>query len=133
MDRRIFKNSFIAFNRSKRIQQQFSTNRIKIGLLEPDIQPAKAVARRHYAGPMKSRDVIGLLSVTISLVTLSVVLCLRKYICKTHKKFQVLSYHSDVVRGGCLSYIAPSVTFRRLCITPSPENYNFFTFERYHS
>ena len=132
MNLQIFKNSFIAFNKTKRIQLQFATNRIKIGLLEPEIEPAKAVARRHYAGPMKSRDVIGLLSVTISLVTLSVVLCLRMYICKTHKKFQVLSYHTDVVRGGYLSYIAPSVTVRPLCIIPSPVKLNFFTFESFH-
>ena len=34
-----------------------------------EIQPAKG-ALRHYAGPMMSRDVIGLPPVTISLVTL---------------------------------------------------------------
>ena len=27
---------------------------------------------------------------------------------KTHKKFRALNYHRDVVRGGCLSYMAPS-------------------------
>ena len=51
------------------IQLQFATNIIKIGPLEPEIQPAKG-ARRHYAGPMTSRDVISLPPVTISLVTL---------------------------------------------------------------
>ena len=44
----------------------FTTNRIKIGLLEPEIQPVKG-ARRHYAGSMTSRNVIGLPPVTISL------------------------------------------------------------------
>ena len=38
-------------------------------LQQTKIQPAKGV-RRHYAGPMTSRDVIGLPPVTISLVTL---------------------------------------------------------------
>ena len=51
------------------IQLQFATTRIKIGPLEPEIQPAKGV-RRYYAGPMTSRDVISLPLVTISLVTL---------------------------------------------------------------
>ena len=51
------------------IKLQFATNRIKIDLLEQEIQPAKG-ARRHYAGPMTSRDVIGLPPKTISLVTL---------------------------------------------------------------
>ena len=45
---------------------QFATNRIKIGPLEPEIQPAK-VELRHYAGTMTSRDVIVLPPVTISL------------------------------------------------------------------
>ena len=52
-----------------RFQLQFSTNRIKIGPLEPEIQPEKC-ALRHYAGPMTSHDFIGLPPVTISLVTL---------------------------------------------------------------
>ena len=60
---------FIALNEFRRIQLQFATNRIKKGPLEPEIQPAK-FARRHYAGPMTSRDVIGLPPVTISLVIL---------------------------------------------------------------
>ena len=47
---------------------QFATNRIKIGLLETEIQPAKG-ALRHYAGPMTSRDVIGV-SKTIPFATL---------------------------------------------------------------
>ena len=51
------------------IQLQFATNRIKVGQLKPEMQPAKC-ARRHYAEPMTSRDVIGLPPVTISLVTL---------------------------------------------------------------
>ena len=51
------------------IQLQFSTSIIKIGPLEPEIQPAKG-ARRHYSEPMTSRDVISLPPVTISLVTL---------------------------------------------------------------
>ena len=45
---------------------QFATNRIKIGPLEPEIQPAKGELR-HYAGTMTSRDVIVLPPVTISL------------------------------------------------------------------
>ena len=32
---------FIAINESRRIQLQFATNRIKIGPLEPEIQPPK--------------------------------------------------------------------------------------------
>ena len=65
----MFKIGFTALNESRRIQLQFATKRIKIGPLEPEIQPAKC-ARRHYAGPMTSRDVIGLPPVTISLSTL---------------------------------------------------------------
>ena len=64
-----FKIDFMSLNDSKRIQLQFATNRIKIGPLEPEIQPAKG-ARRHYTRPRTSRDVIGLSQVLISLVTL---------------------------------------------------------------
>ena len=46
----------IPLNEYRRIQLQFATNKIKIGQLEPEIQPAKSVWR-HYAGPMASRDV----------------------------------------------------------------------------
>ena len=63
------KIDFIALNQSRRIQLQFSTNRIKIAPLEPEIQHSK-VARRHYALSKTSRDVIGLPPVTISLVIL---------------------------------------------------------------
>ena len=38
---RVFKIDFIALNESIRIQLQFATNRIKIGPLEPQIQPHK--------------------------------------------------------------------------------------------
>ena len=38
---RMFKIDFIALNESKKIQLQFATNRIKIGLLETEMQPAK--------------------------------------------------------------------------------------------
>ena len=65
----MFMIDFIALNESRRIQLQFVTNRIKIGPLEPEIQPAKC-ARRHYAEPMMSRDVKDLPPVTISLVTI---------------------------------------------------------------
>ena len=58
----------IALNESI-IRLRFAINRIKISLLEPEIQPAKG-ARSHYAGPMTSRDVISLQPATISLVTL---------------------------------------------------------------
>ena len=44
---RMFKIDFIALNQSKMIQLQFATSRIKIGPLEPEIQPAKG-ARNHY-------------------------------------------------------------------------------------
>ena len=54
---RVFKIDFIALSESKKIQLQFAINRIKIGPLEPEIQPAKG-ARRHYAGPITSSDVI---------------------------------------------------------------------------
>ena len=53
----------------KGFSYNFSTNRIKFGSLVPEIQPDKG-ALRHYAGPMTSRDVIGMQPVTISLVTL---------------------------------------------------------------
>ena len=57
---KIFKIYFIALNEFKKnIQLQFATNRIKISPLEQEIQPPKD-ARRHYAGPMTSRDVIGM-------------------------------------------------------------------------
>ena len=65
----MFKIDFMSLNDSRRIQLQFATNRIKIGPLEPEIQPAKG-ARSHYTRPMTSRDVIGLSQVLISLVTL---------------------------------------------------------------
>ena len=65
----MFEIDFIASNQSRTIQLQFATNRIKIGLLEPEIQLAKG-EQRHYAGPMTSRDVIGLPPVTVSLATL---------------------------------------------------------------
>ena len=65
-NRHMFEIDFIASNESRMIQLQFTTNRIEIGPLEPEIQPAKG-ERRHYAGPM-TRDVISLPPVTISLV-----------------------------------------------------------------
>ena len=65
----MLKIDFIALNKSRRIQLQFATNRIKIGPLELEIRHAKG-ARRHYARPMTSCDVIGLPPVTILLVTL---------------------------------------------------------------
>ena len=40
-NRQSFQNDFIALNESIRIQLQFATNRIKIGPLEPQIQPHK--------------------------------------------------------------------------------------------
>ena len=85
------------------IQLQLITNRINISPLEPKIQPAKG-ARRHYAGPMTSSDPISLPPVTISLVTLYNY-CFLTVEDKGDKKFQELSYHTDVVRVGCLSYI----------------------------
>ena len=39
-----FKIDFIPLNEFRRIQIQFATNRIKIGLLEPEIQPSKCCA-----------------------------------------------------------------------------------------
>ena len=65
----MFKIDYIVSNESKIIQLQFATKRIKIGLLEREIQHAKG-AWRHYAAPMTSRDVISLQPATISLVTL---------------------------------------------------------------
>ena len=60
-------------------------------LLELDIQHAK-IARRHYVGPMTSRDVIGLSPVTISLVRLynNCFLTVEDYAKETHNKFQAL-------------------------------------------
>ena len=66
---RVFKIYFIASNESRRIQLQLATNRIKIRPLEPEIQPGKD-GQRHYAGPITSRDVIGMPPKSISLVTL---------------------------------------------------------------
>ena len=66
-NRQKVKIDFIVLNESRMIQLQFATNRIQIGPLESE--PAKGV-RRHYAGPMSSRDVISLPPVTISLATL---------------------------------------------------------------
>ena len=43
------KIDFIVLIKSRIIQPLFATNRIKIGPLEPEIQPAKGT-RRHYAG-----------------------------------------------------------------------------------
>ena len=56
---KVFKIDIIALNESSRIQLQFASNRIKIGPLEPEIQPAKC-ARRHYAWSLTSLDVIGI-------------------------------------------------------------------------
>ena len=67
--RHVHKMILLFFNESRRIQLKFAKNRIKLGLLELEIQPAKGW-RRHYAGHLTSRDVIGLLPGTISLVTL---------------------------------------------------------------
>ena len=91
---------FIHLCQSEKIQLQFATNRIKICPLKPEIQPAKGCVH-HYARAVMSRDVIGLPQVTISLVIFFFLLW--KYICKTHKSFQTLSYHTDVVRAGSLS------------------------------
>ena len=66
---KMFKIDFIALSESKMIQLQFATSRIKIGPLEPEIQAAYG-AQRHNTGPMKSRDVISLPPVTMSLVAL---------------------------------------------------------------
>ena len=66
---RVFRIDFIALNESRRIHLQFATNRIKIGPLKPEIQPAKG-AQRRYVGPVMSRDALRLPPVTISLVTL---------------------------------------------------------------
>ena len=63
------------------------------------------VARLHYAGPMTLCDVISLPLVTISFVTIFFFDCGSTSV-KTHKKFPELNYHTDVVRGGCLSFIA---------------------------
>ena len=38
---KIYKIDFIVLNEFRRIQLQFATNRIKIGPIEPEIQPAK--------------------------------------------------------------------------------------------
>ena len=65
----MFKIDFIALNESRKFWLQFATDRIKIGPLEPEIQPAKG-ARRHFAGPMTSLDIMGLPPIPISLVTL---------------------------------------------------------------
>ena len=64
---------------------------------------------------MTSRDIIGLPPVTISLATVYYYYWFRlwKTILKTHKKFHTVSYHTDIVRGGCLSHIAPPITNRR--------------------
>ena len=64
---RSFKFDFIALNESKMIQLQFATNRIKIGPLEPEIQPVKG-AQRHYAAPMTSRDITSLPPVIIAVL-----------------------------------------------------------------
>ena len=58
-------------NVATRIQLQlFTTNRIKMGLLEPARRYSDKGARCHNAGPVTSDDVIGLPPVTISLATL---------------------------------------------------------------
>ena len=58
---------FIALRKFRRIQLKLATNRIKKGILEPEIQPFKG-AQCQYGRPMTSRDVIGLTPVTISLL-----------------------------------------------------------------
>ena len=111
------------------IQLRFATNKIKIGPLEPEINPAK-FAQRHYAMPMTSHDVIGPPLSTISLVEFYNCFLTVEDILKTHKKFQTIRYHADVVRGGCFSSVAPR-SFGS-AITPSPVKSHFFTFKRFH-
>ena len=78
--------------------------------------------RRHYAGPMTSCDVIGLPPVTISLVTLYNCFFTVEDFTKDTQEISgsLLSFHTDVVRGGSLSYIAPTVTLGGCAITFSP-------------
>ena len=102
---RTFKIYFIAYYESKRFQLQFATNRIKIGPLEPEIQPVKGCPtslRWAYDVTWRHTPTAG----NMSFVTIFISFWLWKYICKTHKKFQVLNYHTEVVRGEYLLYIA---------------------------
>ena len=99
---RMFKINFIALNESRMIQLQFATNWIKIGPLEPEIQPAKV------------RDVIKRWAYDVTWRHQPTALAGNNITCNTlqllfDKKFQTLSYHTDVVRVWCLSYIAPPV------------------------
>ena len=85
-------------NKSRWIQLQFATNRIKIGQLKHEMQPDKC-AQRHYV-TWRHRIAAGN---NLPSNTLQFLFWLWKTILKTHKKFQALSYHTDVVRGGSLS------------------------------
>ena len=103
------KNLIFALSEFRSIQLQFATNRIKIGPLEPEIQPSK----------VERREVIGMPLVTISLVTLyNCFLTVENYT----KDTQEISgtQYTDVVRGGYVSYIAPPVTLGCCAITFSP-------------
>ena len=103
------------FEWSRRIQLQFASNRIIIGSLEAEIQPVKCCSTS-YAWSMTSRYVIGLLPVQWHAILsqfLFVFDC--RSISVRHTSFQSLSFHTDVVRGGSLLYIAPAVS---CAITP---------------
>ena len=106
------------------IQLQFATNRIKIGPLEQEIQSGKG-ARRHYAGPMTSSDVISLPPVTISLVTLYncfLTVLFDKYHTKETQEISgahlpyrrcerkiFVIYGSTVTLGGCVITFSPVI------------------------
>ena len=116
-----------ALSESRRIQLQFATNRIKTGPFEPEIQTARG-ARRQYAKPMASRDVIGLPPVTISLATLyNSFMTVEDYTKETYEiscaqlpyrrcastMFVIYNSARDSFHGGSH-------------ITPSPIKYHFF-------
>ena len=114
------------------IQLQFATNRIKIGPLEPEIQPAKG-ARSHYTVPMTSRDVISLQLVTISLVTL---------ICNCFLTVEDYTKETQEISDSQLPYrrcesrrfviISSTRDARWLCYFPLSCKVAFFTFESFH-
>ena len=127
----MFKIDCIALNESRMVQLLFAINRIKIGSLEPEIQSTKC-ARRHYAGPMTSRDFISLPPVKILLVTL----------CNSFLIVEDYTKETPEISGAQLPYrrcesrmfviYSSTRNARRLCYYLLSCKVAFFTFESFH-
>ena len=126
----MFKIDFIALHKSRMIQLQFATNKIKIGQLEPEIQPAKG-ARSHYAGHKMSRDVISLPPVKISLVThYNFFLTVEDYTKETQEIWDAQVPYRRESRMFVIYSSSRDALW--LCYYPLSWKVAFFTFESFH-